>query len=124
MYPIGSDVRMLDLPAKATEGDNVDQLSTVPLNVGVARVGEAAFVCIGGEMLTEIGLRIKAASPFAQTFVFNHCNGTASYLAPAHLHLEGGYEIRSSPFAPAAADMLIRHVAEVLHGLHRREDPR
>jgi len=114
-------VNTLDLPAKTADNEDSDQPSTVPLNVGVARVGEAAFVCLGGEMLTEIGLRIKAASPFPQTFVFNHCNGTAGYLAPAPLHLEGGYEVRSSRFAPAAADVLIRHVTTELHALSKKK---
>ena len=88
-----------------------------PLNITAARVGDIAFVGIGCEVLTEIGMAIKAASPYKHTFVITHCNGAASYLAPEHLYIEGGYEIKSSPFAPQAADMVVKQVVKMLHEL-------
>jgi hypothetical protein len=87
------------------------------LNITAARVGDIAFIGIGGEILTEIGMAIKAASPYKHTFVISHCNGAASYLPPEHLYIEGGYEIRSSPFAPQAADIVVKQAVKMLHEL-------
>ena len=87
------------------------------LNITAARVADIAFVGIGCEVLTEIGMAIKAASPCKHTFVITHCNGAAGYLAPEHLYIEGGYEIRSSPFAPEAAALVVKEAVRMLHKL-------
>jgi len=88
-----------------------------PLNITVARVGETCFVGLGGEVLTEIGMAIKAGSPYRHTFVITHCNGEAGYLAPKHLYVEGGYESKSSPFAPQAAETVVKKAIAMLHEL-------
>ena len=62
---------------------------------------------------------IKAASPFKHTLLITHCNGATDYLPPARLYKEGGYEIRSSPFAPQAADLVIKQALRMLYGLLR-----
>ena len=87
------------------------------LNITAARVGDVAFVGIGCEVLVEIGRAIKAASPYKHTFVITHCNGAAGYLVPENLYIEGGYEVRSSPFGPQAADMVVKEAVRMLHGL-------
>lgn len=88
-----------------------------PLNVTVARLGDIAFVGLGGEVLTDIGLAIKAGSPCKHTFVITHCNGAAGYLAPAELHVQGGYEVRTSAYAPQAAETVVREAIKMLHDL-------
>ena len=88
-----------------------------PYNITAAKVGDIGFVGLGGEVLTEIGLSIKKASPFRYTFVITHCNGAAGYLAPEHLYVEGGYEISSSPFAPKAAGIVVKQTVKMLHEL-------
>lgn len=115
---INTAFAILELPGKP-KGESPTEKDTrpTPLAVTVARVGEVGFVGIGCEVLTEIGMAIKAASPFEHTFVITHCNGAAGYLAPEHLHVEGGYEIRSSPFAPQAADIVVKQAVKMLHDL-------
>jgi len=105
----------LQLPRKRSEGFAAG--SSRAMNVTVARVGDIAFVGLGGEIFSEIGMAIKAGSPCKHTFVITHCNGAAGYLAPKALHVEGGYEIRSSAFAPQAADLVVRESITMLHDL-------
>jgi len=108
----------LELPGKPRSEDTVEKgHPPTPLNITAARVGDIAFIGIGCEVLTEIGMSIKAASPYKHTFVISHCNGAASYLPPEHLYIEGGYEIRSSPFAPQAADIVVKQAVKMLHEL-------
>ena len=108
----------LELPGKPRNELAIEKdCPPTPLNITAARVGDIAFIGIGCEVLTEIGMSIKAASPYKHTFVITHCNGAAGYLPPEHLYIEGGYEIRSSPFAPQAADIVARQATEMLYGL-------
>ncbi len=118
----GGDIRTafvtLDLPGKARGGTKIEKdYPPTPYNITVAKVGDVGFVGLGGEVLTQIGMSIKAASPFKFTFVITHCNGAAGYLPPANLYVEGGYEIESSPFAPKAADIVVKQAVKMLHEL-------
>ncbi|UCC96431.1 MAG: neutral/alkaline non-lysosomal ceramidase N-terminal domain-containing protein [Phycisphaerales bacterium] len=112
----------LELPGKPRNQVEVSKdCPPTSLNVSAARVGNIAFVGLGAEVLTEIGMAIKAGSPYEHTFVITHCNGASSYLPPEHLYIEGGYEITSSPFAPQAAEMVVKQAVKMLHEL--QENP-
>jgi len=116
--PISAAWKTLELPGKH-EGDLLatNDCPATPLNLAVARVGQVAFVGLGGEVFNEIGQAIKSASPFPHTIIITHCNGAAGYLPTRPAYLEGGYEVRSSPFAPDAADQVIKEAVHILHGL-------
>ena len=115
---IRTDYVRLQLPAKPGDEVPADKNpGKMPFAVTVARLGDVAFVGLGGEVLTEIGMAIKAGSPCEHTFVITHCNGAAGYLSPKELHVQDGYEIKSSHFAPKAADIVIREVIRMLHDL-------
>jgi hypothetical protein len=110
----------LQLPAKPPEGPSATKSEgprMLPFNVTVARLGDVAFVGLGAEVCTEIGMAIKAASPCAHTFVITHCNGAASYLPTKEMYVQDGYEVQTSPFAPQAADIVIRESIRLLHAL-------
>lgn len=114
--PVRSVFRTLRLPGKPRneEAAPADHPPT-ELNVTVGRVGEVAWVGLGGEIFNEIGSAIKAASPFRMTVVVTHCNGAAGYLPIAAAYPQGGYEVRSSPFAPGAAEQLVSEAARMLN---------
>ena len=115
---IATNYAVLQLPAKPGDETSADKNpGTAPFVVTVARIGDVAFVGLGGEVLTEIGMAIKAGSPCEHTFVITHCNGAAGYLAPKEQHVQDGYEIKSSHFAPKAADTVIRESIRMLHDL-------
>ncbi len=115
---IATNLVTLDLPAKPGDGVAGEKKSeTTPFTISVARLGDVAFVGLGGEVFTEIGLAIKAGSPCRHTFVVTHCNGAAGYLAPKEAHVQEGYEVTSSRFAPQAADIVIRESIRLLHDL-------
>lgn len=116
--PVCSEFVTLELPGKPDEQwETHSDTSPAKINVSVARVGSIAFVGLGGEVMSEIGMQIKKASPFEQTFIITHCNGTSGYLPPKHRYVEGGYEVKSSPFASSAADILVKRVVKMLHKL-------
>jgi len=116
---LATDFITLQLPAKPRENPLAQKstVTTAAFNITVARLGDVAFVGLGGEVLTEIGMAIKAGSPCRHTFVITHCNGAAGYLAPKEAHAQQGYEVTSSSFAPQAADIVIRESIRMLHDL-------
>ncbi len=87
------------------------------LDLYAARIGDAAFLGLNCELLTEIGQAIKAGSPFRHTFLITICNGGEGYLPPKHVYEEGGYEANITGFAPEAADLLIRQAVKILNDL-------
>jgi hypothetical protein len=106
------------LPRKpGDEPDDKTNEQSAALNIIAGRVGDIGFIGFGCEMCCEIGMAIKAASPFKHTFVITHCNGAAGYLPTKGMHIEGGYEVQSSPFAPQAAEMVIKHSLKMLYRL-------
>jgi neutral ceramidase len=115
---IRTEFATLDLPAKKKDDrDEDDPSPTKELNVTVARVGDVGFVGVGCELLTEVGMAIKAGSPYDHTFVITHCNGSAGYLPPEHLYEEGGYEVGRTGFAPQTADVLVKESLQMLSKL-------
>lgn len=54
---------------------------------------EAALLGVPGELFCEIGLAIKAKSPFAATFICGYTNGTLGYIPSRKAISEGGYEV-------------------------------
>jgi hypothetical protein len=56
------------------------------------RIGELGVAAIPFEVFTEIGLEIKARSPFKDTFTIELANGSNGYLPTPAQHELGGYE--------------------------------
>jgi neutral ceramidase len=89
------------------------------IEMSAAAVGDAAFLCLDSEALVEIGMSIKAASPFPHTFIITNCNGGTGYLPPARLYPERGYEVEISGYAPEAAGMVVDNAVKLLASLRR-----
>ena len=109
----------MQLPAKVVEGGAVEYTGPPEVTITAGRVGEVAFVGFGCEMLTDVGMAIKRASPFRYTFLITHCNGASGYLAPAALYPEGGYEVQTSPFSAEAAEAVVRQAGKMLSALYK-----
>ncbi len=66
---------------------------------------ELAWVALGGEVFVELGLSIKAASPFQQTHVVELANGSFSYIPNRSAYAEGNYEVISARCAEGSGEM-------------------
>jgi hypothetical protein len=69
------------------EGDE-----TFDVILQAVRIGDLALCSIPFEVLVEIGLDIKARSPFPKTVVIGIANGSHGYLPTPEQHALGGYE--------------------------------
>jgi neutral ceramidase len=70
-----------------------EALPPVPAEVSAFRVGPLAAVTVPGELFCEIGMRIKATSPFSPTLIAGYANGSVGYLPTVAAYAEGGYEV-------------------------------
>jgi hypothetical protein len=121
--PIRTVFKSIELPGKPrgqTQATGAGQSAT--FNVTVGRVGDIAFVGLGGEVFNELGKAIKSASPFRSTFLMTHCNGAAGYVPTRPSYEEGGYEVQTSPFAPGAGEQLVEETTRMLQELKEARD--
>jgi hypothetical protein len=82
----------------------------VPCEVQAIRIGDLGIVTNGAEFFCQLGLDIKAASPFARTWVVSLANGWIGYVPTATAYYAGGYEprtARSAKMAPGAGQALV-----------------
>jgi hypothetical protein len=70
---------------------------TVPLEVQAIRLDdETAIVTLPSEIFVNLGLMIKASSPFKTTLVVELANDSVAYIPTKQAFLEGSYEVTNS----------------------------
>ena len=99
--------------------ENDDDVSPeVPFEIHTIRLGDWAIVGLPSEIFTDIGRRIKTASPFSNTLVFELANGTHGYIATKTVHESTAYESKVSKYnAYTASDSADRIVESALRQL-------
>ncbi|MCC6422129.1 MAG: hypothetical protein IT447_01510 [Phycisphaerales bacterium] len=90
---------------------------TVDAEIQLLRIGDGILVGSPLEVLTEVSLRVKKASPFPNTFIAAFSNGYLHYGSPVGNYDKGGYEVVECPLAPQWQEMYERTVGELLREL-------
>lgn len=75
---------------------------------------DLAWVALSGEVFVELGLSIKAASPFPQTHIIELANGSFSYIPNRSAYAEGNYEVISARCAEGSGEMLVTAAVRLL----------
>ncbi len=75
--------------------------------VQALRIGDLGIAAVPGELLVELGLDLKARSPFSQTIVIELANDSVGYLPTRQSYEEGGYEPEASVFAPGCGEQIV-----------------
>lgn len=86
------------------------QHPVIDCEVQAIRVGDLGIVTNGAEFFCQLGLDIKAASPFHPTWVVSLANHCIGYVATPSAYYAGGYEprtARSAKMAPWAGQALV-----------------
>jgi hypothetical protein len=90
------------------------------LPVSALAIGRSvAFAGFPGEPFTEIGVKVKAGSPFRTTIVGCTTNGSFGYFPVSSAFAEGGYEASTSSFTAEVAPKLVSGQLEQLRGFFR-----
>lgn len=94
------------------------QVDELALEVQAFRLGpETAIVTLPGEVFVELGLAIKAASPFQTTLVVELANDDPAYIPTKKGFAEGSYEIVNSRIQPGGGERLVEAAIELLRQL-------
>ena len=91
------------------------------IGVHVLQLGDIVFVGLPGEIFSEIGLQIKALSPFAHTVVVELADGWHGYIAPDYVLRAGCYETIYSNISYTGlgtADILVDGAVTMLKGMY------
>ena len=83
---------------------------------------DIALIAMPGEPFAEIGLGVKAGSPFQYTLFSGYSNVGWAYIPAADAYPLGGYEVEITPFDPSAADQIVAESVALLNGLAARPD--
>ena len=67
--------------------------------------------------MTEIGMRLKKLSPYKNTFVVTHCNGSCGYLVTDKALKEGGLEAGRTRGMPGTDKALVDNMLEMINEL-------
>lgn len=73
---------------------------TVSAEVQGMKIGDCVFITTPAELLVEVGLKLKQASPYEHTFIAAFSNGYLHYAAAVDQYDKGGYEVMECMLAP------------------------
>ena len=91
---------------------------TVPLEVQVFRLNrETVLVMLPAEVFVDLGLAIKAASPFKTTLVIELANDLLGYIPTRKAFAEGSYETINSRVQPGSGERLVEAAIGLLEEL-------
>ncbi len=84
------------------------------IDLSAIKIGNLILTGVSGELMTEIGMDIKLQSPYKDTFVITHCNGSSGYLCTDAAYKEGGYEPMVSRVMPGTADKIRETIQKLI----------
>jgi neutral ceramidase len=94
---------------------------TIQAFIQAFRIGDLGITSIPFEVFTEIGLEIKASSPFKDTFTIELANGSNGYLPTPKQHDLGGYEtwLGTNRVEREASVKITARALEMLQSVHK-----
>jgi hypothetical protein len=89
--------------ARRNEGNTHRTVTLQTFTIG----DQIALPVVPGEPFCQIGMQVKADSPFPHTLFAGYANLGWAYIPTADAYPFGGYEVEITPFAPEAAAMVV-----------------
>jgi hypothetical protein len=79
---------------------------------------ELSIVSLPGEIFVELGLAIKAGSPYKHTFIAELANGSIGYIPNREAYPQGNYEVVSARCEAGSGERLVETALTLLKELH------
>jgi hypothetical protein len=96
-------------PASYEKGPDVE------IRLTTLKIGDLVLSGVSGELMTEIGMEVKKLSPYSNTLIVTHCNGSSGYICTDKSFPEGGYEVQVTKLMPGAEKPLTRKFLEMIY---------
>ena len=91
--------------------------TTISAEVQGIKIGDCVFITSPAELLAQIGLNVKEASPYEHTFTVAYSNGYMHYGPPADYYDRGGYEVTECLLAPQWQEIYEAKANEIIRRL-------
>ena len=85
----------------------IEDADPVSIRLSLLVINDIAIGGVSGEVLTNIGLRLKKESPFNRTIMVTHCNGSSGYLPDDAAYDQVSYEIVATRVKRGCAETAI-----------------
>lgn len=90
------------------------------MRVTAFRIGDFSVVGMPGEPFCQIGMDIKAATPFKAQLICELTNGCQGYFPSREAFSVNGYEARTSSFQPCVAEVLTNTAISLLNNMKEK----
>ncbi|OHB42979.1 MAG: hypothetical protein A2Y13_12165 [Planctomycetes bacterium GWC2_45_44] len=90
---------------------------TISAEVQGIRIGDCVLITSPAEVLVEVGLNVKKASPYEHTFMAAFSNGYMHYGPPAADYGKQGYEVTECLLAPQWQEIYEKKAGEIIRRL-------
>ncbi|MBN1290516.1 MAG: neutral/alkaline non-lysosomal ceramidase N-terminal domain-containing protein [Candidatus Latescibacteria bacterium] len=118
---ISSSQKVISLPRKKDKTNLLqpeeDINKGVDIRLSVLKIGNIVLAGVSGELFNEIGKQVKEASPYKNTFVVTHCNGSSGYIVTDKAYEEGGYEASSTRIESGAEKAIVENLLAMINDL-------
>jgi len=88
--------------------------TTVVVPTTILRLGDLMWTTFPGEMFSNIGKQVKAASPATFAHLMGYTNGYVGYFPEQKAYTEGGYEVAVTDLDPAAEHIYLHAIAALM----------
>jgi neutral ceramidase len=124
-YPVESisaEQSSLKLPGKKECKNQFPQKTyetgpDVVIDFTTFKIGKLILAGISGELMNEMGTTVKKQSPYTDTMIITHCNGSSGYICTDKAFSEGGYEVKVTELMPGAEKPLTERLIKMIHSL-------
>lgn len=88
--------------------------TSISASTTIVRIGDMIWTTFPGEMFSNIGKNVKAASPAPVAHLMGYTNGYIGYFPERQAYAEGGYEVATTHLDPAAEAVYLRNIVELM----------
>ncbi len=92
--------------------------SAITVPTTIIRIGDLMWTTFPGELFSNIGKQVKAASPATFAHLMGYTNGYVGYFPEQKAFAEGGYEVASTHFDPQAERIYLKAIAALMQRFH------
>lgn len=118
---ISAQQQVILLPAKERKGNHQQPESmnnnTLKVRLSALKIGGIILTGVSGEVFNEISVQMRARSPYTNTFMVTHCNGSSGYLVTDESYDIGGYEPNSTRAKSGAEEGIIENLLNMIDKL-------
>lgn len=87
------------------------------VRLSALKIGDIAITAVSGEVFNQISVRMRIRSPYPNTFMVTHCNGSSGYLVTEEAYSIGGYEVSSTRAKTGAEKAIIENLLDMIEKL-------